>query len=335
MSRFRSLFLFATLTALAVALVACGGGGGSDDPQAIVDEATLQGIESGEVDLTVAVDAKGRKGGQVDISLSGPFQGESADELPELDLSAEAKGSLGGEAVDFDAGLVLLGSKAYVGYDGTDYEVDATTFSFVRSLLRQQGGGSGDAPACKDAAAELELGSFIDGLTDEGSADVGGTSTTKISGDLDAPAAIEAFGELLDDPACSQQLNSAGPLPSKTELDEAADTVRESVKSAQVELYVGDDDIIRRLAAQVAIEPSGKESDGVQSADIDIDLTLTGVNEDQEIEAPSSSRPLSDLFIKLGINPIELLDDLQGGGKGGLGGLLDGLDQLEGIGGMQ
>lgn len=334
MSRFRSLFLFATLISLAVALVACGGGG-SDDPQTIVDEATLQGIESGEVDLTVAVDAKGRKGGQVDISLSGPFQGENADDLPELDLSAEAKGSLGGEAVDFDAGLVLLGSKAYVGYDGTDYEVDATTFSFVRSLLRQQGGDSGDAPACKEAAAELELGSFIDGLTDEGSADVGGTSTTKISGDLDAPAAIEAFGDLLDDPACSQQLSSAGPLPSKTELDEAADTVRESVKSAEIELYVGEDDIIRRIAAAVAIEPSGEKRDEVQSADIDIDLTLTGVNEDQEIEAPRSSRPLSALFIKLGINPIELLDELQGGGKGGLGGLLDGLDQLEGIGGVQ
>jgi hypothetical protein len=334
LSRFRSLFLFATLTALAVALVACGGGG-SDDPQAIVDEATLRGIESAEIDLTVALDAKGQKGGQVDISLSGPFQAKDPDDLPELDLSAEAKGSLGGEAIDSDVGLVLLGNnKAYVGYDGTDYEVDAITFSFVRSTLRRQGGSSGDAPSCREVAGELEPGSFVDGPTDEGSAVVGDTSTTKISGELDVRGAAEAFSDLIDDPACSQQLSSAGL--SKTELDEAVDSVRESVKSARVEFYVGEDDIIRRIAAKVAIEPPGAEDDKLRSADIELDLTLTGVNEDQEIKAPRSSRPLSDLFIKLGINPIELLDDLQGGGGGGgLGGLLDGLEELEGIGGMQ
>jgi hypothetical protein len=329
LSRPRSLFLFATLTALAVALVACGGGG-SDDPQAIVDEATLQGIESGEIDLTVAVDAKGRKGGHVDASLSGPFQGEDPDDLPELDLSAEAKGSLGGEAIDSDARLVLLGNKAYVGYDGTDYEVDAVTLSFLRSMLRRQG-GSDDAPSCRETAAELELGSFIDDLKDEGSAEVGGTSTTKISGELDARGAAEAFSDLIDEPACSQQLSAVGL--SKAELDKAADTVRESVESARIDLYVGEDDIIRRISAEVTIEPPGAEDDKVQSANVEIDLTLTGVNEDQEIKAPRSSRPLSDLFIKLGINPIELLDDLQGGG--GLGGLLDGLEDLKGIGGMQ
>jgi hypothetical protein len=338
LSRFRPLLLFATLTALAVAFVACGGGG-SDDPQAIVDDSTLQGIESGEVDLSLAVDAKGKRGGHVDVSLNGPFQGESEEDLPELDLSAQAKGSLGGEAIDFDAGLVLLGNKAYVAYEGTDYEVDATTFSFVRSTLRQQGSGSSEAPACQDAVAELEPGNFIDGLTDEGGADVGGTDTTKVSGDLDVPAAIEAFSDLLDEPACSQQLDAAGPVPSTAELDEAADTVRDSVKSAHVELYVGEDDIIRRIAGQVTIEPSaagGEEK--VKRADVDFDLTLTGVNEDQTIEAPRSSRPLSALFIKLGINPLELLGALQGGGGeggGGLGGLLEGLEDLEGFGGVQ
>jgi hypothetical protein len=333
LSRFRSLLLFATLTALAVAFVACGGGG-SDDPQAIVDESTLQGIDSGEIDLSLVVDAKGKRGGHVEVSLSGPFRGESEKDLPELDLSAEAKGSIGGDAVDFDAGLVLLGNKAYVAYEGTEYEVDATTFSFVRSALRQQGGGSSEAPACQDAVAELEPGSFVDGLTDEGSADVGGTSTTKVSGDLDAPAAIEAFSDLLDEPACSQQLDAASAVPSTAELDEAAETVRDSVKSARVALYVGDDDIIRRIAAQLTIEPSAKDGeDEVKRADVDLDLTLTGVNEDQRIEAPRSSKPLSALFIKLGINPIELLGALQGGeGGGGLGGLLD---SLEGVGGVQ
>jgi hypothetical protein len=329
LTRFRILVLFAALTALAPALVGCGGSGSSDGPQAVVDEATLQGIESGEIDLSLAIDVKGRSGGHVDASLSGPFQGESEEELPEVDLTATAQGAVGGEDVDYDVGLVLLGNKAYVAYEGTDYEVDPTTFNYVRSTLRRQSGGeqSSEATACQEVVAELEPADFIDALKDEGSAEVGGTGTTKISGDLDVPAAIEALNGLLDDPACSEQLNALGVLPSAAELDKARSTVRGSVKTADIDLYVGDDDIVRRIVAKATVEPGG---DGkVKRLDVDLDLTLTGVNEEQAISPPPSAKPLSNLFLKLGINPIELLGAFSGQG-GGLGSLLE---QLDGIGG--
>ena len=82
----------------------------------------------------------------------------------------------------------MLGNKAYVGYEGTEYAVDSTTFGFAKSLLEQQGGGQGQSSeiaACRDAAGDLNLADFVDGLKDEGSAEVGGTSTTKVSGNLD------------------------------------------------------------------------------------------------------------------------------------------------------
>ncbi len=87
---------------------------------------------------------------------------------------------------------------------------------------------------------------------------------------------------------------------------------------------------MRRITAQATVEPP-KGSGGAKSAEIDLDLTLTGVNEEQAISAPQGAKPLSNLFIKLGINPIELLGLLQGsggglnGGPGGLSGLLGGL----------
>ena len=56
---------------------------------------------------------------------------------------------------------------------------------------------------------------------------------------------------------------------------------------------------------------------------MEIDLTLNGVNEEQEIATPDDAKPLNDLFMKLGINPIELLQGAQSGA--GLGGLLEGL----------
>jgi hypothetical protein len=338
LSRFRILILilFVALVVLATALAACGGSS-SNDPQAVVDEATLQGIESGKLDLSLGVDVKGEKSGHVDVSLSGPFQSEGEEELPELDLMAKANGSVGGEKVDFEGGLTLLGNKAYVNYSGTNYEVDPTTLNFVKSAIKKQSGASSQSgegeSGCQEAAGKLKVADFIENLSDAGSADVGGTSTTKVSGELDAPGAIEALIELIEDPACSEQLNAAGPLPSTAELEKAKGQVEEAVKEAHVDLYVGDDHIVRKITAKATIEPpkgSSNES-GAKSVGLEIDLTLTGVNEEQTISAPQSSKPLSDLFLKLGVNPIELAGALSGEGGGLSGGGLGGL--LEGIGG--
>lgn len=328
MSRTRIFTVFLALVALASALVACGGGS-SDDPQTIVDEATLQGVDSGQIDVSLGLDLSGKKSGHLDASLSGPFQSEEGAELPELDLHAKANGKLGGEDIDFDGGLTLLkGNRAFVEYEGVSYEVDPTTYDYVKSLAKGQGQGgkSSEVTACQEAAAELEVADFIDDLKDAGSADVGGTTTTKISGGLNPSGALDALTQLVEDPACGEQLEAAGTLPTAAELDKAKGTVDKSVKSAHVELYVGDDHIVRRLTVQATIEPPpGSDSKGVTRADVDFDLKLTGVNEDQTISAPTATKPLSALFLKLHINPIELLGQLQGGGVGGLGSLLEGI----------
>jgi hypothetical protein len=332
LSRARILTLFLALIALASAFTACGGGG-SDSPQTVVDEATLQGIESGDADISLNLGIKGEKSGNLKIGLSGPFQSESEAELPELDLQATVKGSVDGEDIDFDGGVTLLdGNKAYLAYEGTEYEVDPTTFGFVKSMLKKQGAGQGsEASACTDAVGKLKISDFIENLEEGGNAEVGGTSTTKISGDLNASAALDTVSELIEDPACSEQLKAAGPLPSPAELDAAKSTVTDSVKDAHVDLYVGDDHIVRKISAQATIlPPAGSDNKGVKSVDLDLDMEFTGVNEEQEISAPKSSKPLSDLFLKLGINPIELLGLFEGEGSAGLGGLLEGLNSFGG-----
>lgn len=328
MSRLRILALFVALIALASTFAACGSSGSSDDPQTIVDEATLQGIESGKIDLSLGIGIKGEKSGNIDVSLTGPFQSESGKELPEFDLSAKANGSVGGEKIDFEGGLTLLGNKAYVGYKGTEYEVDSTTYNFVKSMAKKQGGQgqSSEVTACQEAAGKLKVADFIENISSDGSAEVDGTNTTKISGDLDAAGAVGSLAELTENPACSEQLSAAGPLPSTAELDKAKSTVQDSVKDAHVDLYVGDDHIVRRISIEATIEPPEGSARGAKSVDLDLDLTLSGVNEDQTISAPSGAKPLSNLFLKLGINPIELLGAFEGGGgAGGLGSLLEGV----------
>lgn len=335
MSRFRlpAALFAAVLLAAAIVLSACGGGSGDKSgasASSVLDEATLEGVESGNLDLSLGVAVKGEEGGNLDIGLSGPFQSEGKGSLPLLDMNARAKGSIGGQSVDFDGGLVLLPKTAYIGYEGVEYKVDPTTYSYIEGVLkeaqREAGAetGSAGAAACQEELGKLNVADFLEGAGNEGSADVDGTPTTKVSGDLNVSGAIDTVLEAVESPACRAQLAAAGPLPSEAEIEKAKDQVSESLKGApHVDVYVGDDDIVRRISAQLTIEPQD-QGGGPQSVAIDLDLKLTGVNEDQEIAAPEGARPLSKLFLKLGVNPIELLGLLEGEGEG-LNELLEGL----------
>lgn len=340
MSRLRFPYAIAALAALlaaSIALAACGGGSdkSGESPQSVLSEATLQGIESGNIDLSVGVKATGSEGGNLSFSLSGPFQGEGKGSLPQLDMNAKAKGHYNGKDIDFDGGLVLLPNTAFVNYQGTEYEVDPTTFSFVESALAQaqrEGGaeaGSDGIAACQEEFGRLKVADFLENGKNEGSADVAGTSTTKVSGDLDVSGALDSVLEVVESQACRTQLAAAGPLPSKSEIDKAKSKVAKAVKSAHADVYVGDDDIVRQISAQLQLEPQGGGR-GPKSIEIELDLKLGEVNEEQTISAPGNAQPLSRLFIKLGINPIELLGLLQGeeGGES-LGNLLEGLAESQ------
>ncbi|HEX7278262.1 MAG TPA: hypothetical protein VF255_01440 [Solirubrobacterales bacterium] len=326
MSRLRILALFATLAVMATVFAACGGsdddGGGSssDDPQQLVENASLEGVESGRLEMSVKVKSEGEEGGEVDVQISGPFEGVTGEELPQLEMSAEASGSAQGEELDFDGGITLLTDRAFIEYEGTAYEVDPTTFGFVKSAFEQaqQKGGQEDITACQQAAESIKFAQFAENLKNEGEADVEGTSTTKLSGDLSVSGGIDALIDLTEDPACSAQLEAAGPLP-LGELEEAKGELSEAIEKAHVELYVGDDDIVRKVVAELTIAPEGAEDEKVE---LEMEATLSEVNEEQSFSSPSDAKPLEDLFQQLGVNPLELLE---GGASGGLGGLLEGL----------
>ena len=293
----------------------------------MIDGASLEGVHSGNLELELKVKSEGESSGNIDVSLAGPFQSGGRESLPQLAMVAKASGTAQGKRVDFEGGLTLLSDRAFVNYEGTEYEVDPTTFGFVKSGFEQaeqqsgqEAGGAGAASACAKAASGLKVGEFVDNLKSEGGAEVDGTDTTKVSGDLNVEGAVDAVLKLTEDPACSSQLEAAGPLP-LSELEAVKSQLGKAIKKAHADVYVGDDGIIRRLVAEFTVEEGG------DTVEIDLDLSLGAVNEEQDISAPANAKPLQGLFQKLGVNPLELLEGLSEGGGGGegLGGLLEGL----------
>ncbi|MFI5028790.1 MAG: hypothetical protein ACHQCF_07415 [Solirubrobacterales bacterium] len=325
MTRLRTILIFAALAGLATVFAACGSSGGSgseEDPKAVLKDATFEGIESANLDLSLGIKVSGKQGGNIEVKVSGPFQSRGKGQLPEFNMNAEASGTVNGKEINFEGGLALVPNKAFVSYEGEDYEVDPTTFSFIESAINQAN-SKGETPtetsaACQKAAAGLKVGDFVENLTNEGSADVGGTETTKVSGDLNVAGAIDQILKLSENPACSSSLENAGPLP-LAQLSEAKSEVEKALKSAHVAVYVGEDHIVRRVTAEFSIEPEGSE----EKVEMNLDLAFNEVNEEQEITTPSSAQPLNGLFQKLGINPIELLQGVQSGNGFNLEGLLN------------
>jgi hypothetical protein len=315
-SRLLIAIAIAATALLSAGLAACGGGGGSEEsPQAVIESATLEGIESADLEASLKVKSTGKEGSNLEVGISGPFESQEGSDLPQVDIEATAKGDYKGEKVNFDGGLTLLPSSAFVKYEGIEYEVDPTTFGFVESILNRSQKGSGGEEkgisGCRTAVGGLDFTKLGEHLKNEGTVEVGGTNTTKLSGDLDPTGASDLLSELSEDPACKTLLGAAGKIPSVGNLKKSGDELRESLKKAHVEFYVGEDDhIVRRVVADVLVEP--KES-GKESSEIHLDVTLNGVNEEQEVAAPSNAKPLSDLFLKLGINPLELAGALQRG----------------------
>lgn len=329
MSRKRTFALLAAFAALAALLSACGGGGGgsSADPQQVIESATFEGVESGTIDMTLNVKAKGERGGEVKLDLTGPFQSTGKESLPELALEVKANGEAEGEKVDFEGGVTVLGDRAYVGYGGKNYEVDPTTFGFIKSGFEEaeQAGekesAGGEATACQKAASSMNLEEFVNNLENEGGEEVDGVKTTKLSGDLDPKGAVDAIIRLMETPACASQLEAAGSLP-LDELKKQEGELTSAIKTAHADIYVGEDDhIVRKVTADLTVEPK----DTGEKAEIDFDFTLGQVNEKQTIKAPANAEPLENLFGELGINPLELLGMMEGSSSDNLGGLLEGI----------
>ena len=125
-----------------------------------------------------------------------------------------ADGTARGKPVDFEGGLTLFSNRGFVNYRGTEYEIDPSNYGIAKPLffpaLAEKGGA--EIRECRRAASGIEVGDLLDNLSDDGSVEVAGTETTKISGELDVAAAVEAFVDFVEDPACSAQFEALSPF---------------------------------------------------------------------------------------------------------------------------
>ncbi len=339
--RLRSILYLALTALVALVLAACGGddgGGGekkgekadsSTDVNTLLKE-TFSGdkkVDSGKFDMSMNIEVQGSEElqGPITIKLGGPFQTLGKGKLPKFKIDLAFKGA----GQDIQAGVTSTGEKGFVSFKGQEYAVSDEIFKQVIAGYEEAQKKS----AAENSGKQLNLATLgIDPrnwLTDpknEGEEKVGDADTIKITGGVDV-------GKLLDDvntalgKAGSLGLQNTGQVPTKL-TEEQKKQVSDAVKSLKVEVYTGKEDkILRRMVIDLdAQAPEG--ASGADAVKLKLDISLLDLNEDQEVAAPSNTKPFEELIGQLGgLGGLGALGGAGGASGGGAAGGAGSADQ--------
>jgi hypothetical protein len=331
-ARLRSRYLIATLWAalflLGGTVGGCFGGDDGKNINALLNQ-TFNGnqkVDSGKLNLEVSAKLEGGQqgaqlSGPVSLKVSGPFDGleekiKDSNRLPRADLEV----SVSAAGQNFKAGGVSTGDRLFVSYRGTNYVVPNDLFrQFKRQLEAAQAENDRSEPTDLGALG-IRPREWLREPSDEGSEEVGGTDTVHIGAGVDV-------GELLDD--IDRLLKRAGDLglsrQQRQQLPEGIpqstrNQIEDAVKEAELDLFIGEDDkVLRKLDLRLKFdlpENLRNQAGGLEKGEIKFVYEIADLNQPQEISAPKSARPLSDLQRLLGASGFGALGSSGSSGTG-------------------
>jgi hypothetical protein len=309
MSRWPLLLI--VLLVSAVGLVAStGDDGGDEDPAAVLQETFGEGkeVKSGRLDLSLRINAKGipQLNGPVTVALRGPFQSQGGDSLPKFDFEAEINAS----GQSFKAGAVSTADKGFLRFQGQTYSVPNELFKQFKDGYARQAKCAeerGDKGNTTFRALGIDPRRWLLDAENEGNEDVGGAETIHVSSRIDVPKFLDDVNRLLGRTDVQQQQDPCADEERTSQQDkeqgsrqltaEQRKRIAEAIKSARVDVWTGaDDKIMRRLNVGLRIESKDRK----QTGDVRLDLTIGGLNDEQDIKAPEGAKPLDDLLQQLG-----------------------------------
>jgi hypothetical protein len=295
------------LAPFVIGVAACGGGGG-EDPEELLDKAFRSEIRSADikVDATIQLTGSQSFNRPVRIQASGPFV-RNEGKLPSVNLALKI-GSGGGQTVE--TGFLSTGDRAFVQFEDVYYEQPAEQVRQANASIRRNQGRRGSLKSLG-----LDPRSWLADASNEGEEKVAGADATHVSGKLDVKAFLRDLNEFVKKSRTAIGGATGQPPPPPIGEDDI-ERASKAVSEPSFDVYVGDDDTIRRVAGRVDVKvpEEDRAEAGIERGALEFSLEFRDVNGDQEIEAPAKARPLSDLTRSLGTAP------LGGGLGGGMGG---------------
>jgi hypothetical protein len=282
------------------ALLAFGllaGCGDDDDNTAVtdlLDRAFETSIGSADLTLDIEVELDGVEELQdpIEIALTGPYETGPEGRIPSVDWDITVKA----QNQSFNANLTSTGDRAFVGFQGTDYEISQETVAQLNRQLEE----SADAEARDLADFGINAREWVVDAEDEGNEDVAGVETTHVSGKLDVTRVLEDLNTVVREAAkLGGDLGQQAP-PALT--DEQKDQIEDVVEDPGFDAYVGDDDRLRRLSADLEFEvpeDSREQAGGLEGGRVSFSIEFANVGSAQPVTVPEDARPISELTQQL------------------------------------
>jgi hypothetical protein len=288
-------------------LAACGGDEDTDSVENLLNRAFSEEIRSADLRLEAEIEMNGLLEEPIRIEAEGPFR-SNEDELPSADIELRIGSDGGGQTVT--SGVLTTGDRAFVRFQDVYYEQPRERVREANEAIRRNSDGAGRRPL---GELGLDPRSWLAEAEQEDDAEVAGVETRHMSGTLDVESLMRNLNRFVE--RSGSALGGAAGQAVPPRLSEAdIRELTEAVKDPTFDVYVGkEDDVIRRVSGRVEFEIPKRSRAGLGGLDggsIAFSVEFRDVNGDQEIEAPASARPLSELTDSLGA----------GGLPGGLGG---------------
>ena len=290
---------------LAAGLIAGCGGDDSEDVAELLDRGFGNSIGSADVKLDIEVELTGieQLEGPIEIALTGPYQSNGANRIPSVDWDI----TVGAQNQTFNAGLTSTGDRAFVSFQGTDYEVGRATIAALNRQIAASRKREGQDLSDFGVTAR----DWIVDAEEDGGEEVAGVETTHVSGRLDVTRVLADLNKVI---AQAAKLGGRAATQAPPQLtDEQKEQIEEVVEDPAFDAYVGeDDDKLRRLSADIEFQVPEESRDavgGLEGGRISFSIEFAKVGEKKTIEAPDDARPIGEL--------TEQLRGLLGGALGG------------------
>jgi len=282
------------------ALAACGGAGKTTaraTAATVVSEAfsASHAVNSGRVAVTLTAILDGVKelGGQpVTLTIAGPFERDADGQL-----SADLAASVTAAATTARVAIDLAPGQRYVGIDGTFYELPQTR-------RRDDVSGASGASGATGASGLLGLlgidsDSWLSDPHDVGTTAVNGVQTEHVSARVDVPALLGEVAGLRGGSGATAVAGATGAT-GPSGLAGVLPLLGQAIDSATVDLYTGvADHILRRLDLSVSFTVPALAAgalDGLSGGSLQLDATLSDLNQAQTITTPANVQPSSKLL---------------------------------------
>jgi hypothetical protein len=276
-------------------LLAGCGGDDSDSVTDLLDKAFESEIGSADVklDVEIGLDGVDELQDPIEFSLAGPYESGPEGKIPSVDWEITVRA----QNQSFNAGITSTGDRAFVSFQGTEYEVAQETVAALnRQLAASQNREGGQDLSDFGVTAR----DWVVDAEEEGDEDVAGVETTHVSGKLDVAKVLEDLNTVVQEAAKLGQVGQQAP-PALT--DEQKDQIEEVVDDPGFDAYVGkDDDKLHRLSADIEFdvpEDARERVGGLEGGRVSFSIEFANIGSPQPVEPPEDARPIAELTQQL------------------------------------